>query len=465
MYKSSLKEFFKYSYFAVLRAFPPQMRFGKTFMDTYRFLQRSQWWTKEQIREYQVEELRRLVTHAYRNVPYYTKLFDEHAIDPAQIQDFDDFKKIPYLTKELVNQNAECLKSTAHSPSRLRPATTSGTSGKTMKFWRDYSENGPRERAIVWRMWNLYGYSWNDKSVIIKGHVKLHSQAVVYNPSDKSLGFFNPVFRPENVKEYLKLIQDHKPAVIRGYPSLIHSLAHAMLSNNLQVQWPWLRFIYCHSEKVFSSQIDAIETAFSTKVRYNYGHTERCVFMHTCESNDEYHILPEYGYTEFIPNPADPSMGEIVGTGFYNYGFPFIRYRTRDWATLPHANECVCGRNFKLVHEIFGRSGDFIVTPSGGLVSPTILEMSREHTINYNDILIRQYDKENIEILIVPEDGYTCSDGQKIKNIVKERIGEPVNITINTVDVISRTGNDKKRFVISDIANKYLNKLKQINES
>ena len=219
-----MKRPLKNTYFSIIRKLPPRYRFGKTFWETYKFLAESQWWSKEKIREYQLREIQRLLQHSYKYVPYYKTLFDEHGIDPAKVKDFDDFHKIPYLTRTLVNKYGTQLKSSIHT--KLRPATTSGTSGKTMQFWRDYNENTPREKAIVWRMWNLYGYSWDDKSVIIKGNLKIQSKAIIYNPGDRSLGIYNPVFSRENLNDYLKLIDDHKPVGIRGYPSLLYSLAH-----------------------------------------------------------------------------------------------------------------------------------------------------------------------------------------------------------------------------------------------
>jgi len=178
--------------------------------------------------------------------------------------------------------------------------------------------------------------------------------------------------------------------------------------------------------------------------------------MHVCEINEAYHIIPEYGYTEYIPNNGDNTIGEIVATGFYNYGFPFIRYRTRDWASIPYTDACVCGRNFSLISRIHGRSGDFIITPSGGFVSPTILEMGREIVSNYKDILIIQYDKNSIEVKIVPDEGYSETVEHNLKDFLHKRIGEPMKIEIKLVDDINRTGADKKRFVISEIADKYL---------
>ena len=49
----------------------------KTFRETYKFLKKSQWWSKEQLEEYQLQQLSKLLHHAYGHVPYYTKVFDK----------------------------------------------------------------------------------------------------------------------------------------------------------------------------------------------------------------------------------------------------------------------------------------------------------------------------------------------------------------------------------------------------
>ena len=60
-----LKQGLKYVYGAI----PPPIRYGKVFRETYAFLQKSQWWSREQLEEYQLEQLSKLLHHSYENVP------------------------------------------------------------------------------------------------------------------------------------------------------------------------------------------------------------------------------------------------------------------------------------------------------------------------------------------------------------------------------------------------------------
>ncbi|MDI3544622.1 MAG: hypothetical protein PWQ43_70 [Rikenellaceae bacterium] len=40
-----------------------------------KFLMTSQWWSADELKEYQNEKLRALIKHSYENVPYYNELF------------------------------------------------------------------------------------------------------------------------------------------------------------------------------------------------------------------------------------------------------------------------------------------------------------------------------------------------------------------------------------------------------
>lgn len=56
---------------------PPRLRYGKVFWDTYKFLQESQWWSREKLERYQLQQLNKLLRLASENVPYYRRVFDE----------------------------------------------------------------------------------------------------------------------------------------------------------------------------------------------------------------------------------------------------------------------------------------------------------------------------------------------------------------------------------------------------
>ncbi|NOR77123.1 MAG: phenylacetate--CoA ligase family protein, partial [Methanophagales archaeon] len=114
-----LKPVLKYVYGAI----PIHIRYGKVFRDTYAFLQESQWWSREQLEEYQLQQLSKLLQHAYENVPYYRRVFDERGLKPKDIQDFKDLQMLPYLTKQIIQDNLEDLKARNYPSSKFKYVT------------------------------------------------------------------------------------------------------------------------------------------------------------------------------------------------------------------------------------------------------------------------------------------------------------------------------------------------------
>ncbi len=70
----------KYIYGAI----PPRFRCDRVFWQTYNFLQESQWWSWEELQDYQMQQLEKLLKHAYENVPYYRKVFDKYRLKPEK---------------------------------------------------------------------------------------------------------------------------------------------------------------------------------------------------------------------------------------------------------------------------------------------------------------------------------------------------------------------------------------------
>ena len=117
--------------------------YGRT--DTGRHLkelERSQWFSLQQIQEIQWAKLLRLINHAYSNVPYYRDLFDGQCIEPSDINSFDDVWKIPPLCKKAIRENFERMVAAAFDRKSLIRKTTSGSTGEPIAILRDRPAQG-----------------------------------------------------------------------------------------------------------------------------------------------------------------------------------------------------------------------------------------------------------------------------------------------------------------------------------
>jgi phenylacetate-CoA ligase len=71
----------------------------------YNEFQKTQWLPFEELQERQTKQLRKLIAFAYKNVPYYTRVFNELGLKPPDIANIQDLEKLPILTKQTIKRN------------------------------------------------------------------------------------------------------------------------------------------------------------------------------------------------------------------------------------------------------------------------------------------------------------------------------------------------------------------------
>jgi len=438
---------------------PPRIRYGKAFWSTYNLLKDSQYWTKKRIENYQMIELNKLLNYAYENVPYYNRIFKEIGLKPDDIQNFEDFKKIPFLTKEIIRKNTKDLISKKYPVEKLKFVTTGGSTGTPMGFYADEKVYFEREWAFMVNQWNRVGYRFGSKSVVLRGNIIKKGKANIYwdyDPVFKNLFFSTYHMNEETLPKYIQIIRDFKPEFIWNYPSAATILAKFMKINNIR-PFESVKALLCGSENLYPLQRELFEEVFNCRVYSWYGHTEQAVLAGECEDNNYYHIFPEYGFVELINRGRvihnDNEFGEIVATGFNNYAFPFIRYRTLDIAKYKNYN-CSCGRNYRLFEKVEGRAQDLVVTRDGRLITLTALIFG-QHFNSFSrlkEMQIIQEKKGELLIKIVKAPEFSDNDKDEIATRIYNAVGSGLKINFKFVDNIPRTKSGKMRFLIQRLS-------------
>ena len=99
--------------------------------DTYKFLDllaKEQYLPEDEIKKLQFRKLKELMIHAQKNIPFYTERFADAGFDPGKMQEIDDIKVLPLLSKEEIRQNLDDMKWN-DSPGGLQRYNTGGSSG------------------------------------------------------------------------------------------------------------------------------------------------------------------------------------------------------------------------------------------------------------------------------------------------------------------------------------------------
>lgn len=448
-----LKQCLRYAYGAL----PFGIRYGKVFRETYAFLQESQWWSRERLEEYQLAQLGKLLDHAYENVPYYRRVFDERGLKPKDIQDFKDLQLLPYLTKEIIQKNLEDLKARNYPPSKFGYVTTGGSTGIPMGFYLENGVSNAREWAFMLTQWNRVGFKIGDRCVVLRGNaVRSASKGKFweYDPINKNLILSSYHLTDENMPKYIEKIKKFKPNFIQAYPSAITILAKFMQEHSIRPFYS-VKALLCGSENLYTWQRELLEEVFQCRVYSWYGNSEQAVLAGECEKSTYYHIFPEYGIVELIgkggkPLTGEDEIGEIVATGLNNFICPLIRYRTMDLA-VPANGMCECGRNYPLLRNVEGRLQELIVTKNGRLISMTAINMHSDVFDNVKQFQFYQDKNGEVIFNIVRKDGYTEKDTGYIEKELGKKLGYDVDLIIRFVDSIPRTQSGKYRFLIQKL--------------
>ena len=81
-------------------------KISDTNIDKWRnFFQKTEYWTREELKSEQIRLLKPLIKHCYDTVPYYNKLFKQMRLSPLDFRTISDLQKLPIVRKEDVKKN------------------------------------------------------------------------------------------------------------------------------------------------------------------------------------------------------------------------------------------------------------------------------------------------------------------------------------------------------------------------
>jgi phenylacetate-CoA ligase len=426
------------------------MREGRTFEALAMQIFQSQWWSEQQLREFQSQTLRNILGAAALNVPYYRERYRPLGLDFEDAAFPDVIAELPLIAKGDVRAAARLMIS-ERKRGPLLEGSTSGTTGAPLRLYQDLLAIN-RENAFVWRQLAWAGLRQGDRRAWMRGDmiVPAMQRRPPYwrmNRAENMLMLSSYHLSESAAADYCEALAGFNPVVIQAYPSSIGFLAGWMSSAGVRYRARSLRGIVTSSETLSDDQRREIEDAFGCKVFDWYGQFERVAAIGTCE-HARYHLLSDYSYVEMLP--AGDGLFELVGTGFNNMSMPLIRYRCADYVVPAPANErCACGRAFPLIEHIIGRADDSIKLPDGRSIGR--LDHIFKGVDGILEAQIRQDVSNAVTLLVVPSPTFDSRIRDTLESNTRERLGEEINFEIRLVDAIPRTKNGKFKGVVCNV--------------
>ncbi|PHV29225.1 capsular biosynthesis protein [Janthinobacterium sp. BJB426] len=419
-----------------------------------RRLERSQWWSAQQLQEWQLARLRALLRHAAEHVPHYRALFARSGFDPEQVRQLSDLSRLPLLRKVDIASARDSFKS-AHAVG-LRPFATGGSSGEPLQFFLGRRRIS-HDIAAKWRATRWWGVDIGDREAVLWGSpIELQAQDRVRRLRDALLRTtLLPAFAmsPNRLDGYVRQLRRWRPRMLFGYPSALCRIASHASARDLPLDGLGVKVAFVTAERLYDEQRAQIAAAFGCPVANGYGGRDAGFIAHECPEGGM-HITAEDIIVEIVDSQGQPlpagATGDIVVTHLATQDYPFIRYATGDVGALG-TKPCACGRGLPLLQKIEGRSTDFLTAVDGTVMHGLALVYIVRELPQVRSFKIIQESLQRTRVLLVCLPRLDAATRTAIVTGFQARLGAQVDIAIEEVDEIAAEASGKYRYVLSEV--------------
>ncbi len=388
--------------------------------------------SRDEIAALQLKRMKWSLRHAYDNVPFYKKSFDDAGVHPDDLKSLTDLAKFPFTMKQDLRDNYPFGMFAVPREKILRLHASSGTTGqptvvgytaKDIDTWasvvaRSLRASGTRAGDVVHV---AYGYG------LFTGGLGAHYGA-------EKLGCTVVPISGGMTQRQVQLIEDFGASTIMVTPSYMLSILDEYKRQGRDPRESCLDVGIFGAEPWTNAMRLEIEQAFDMNAVDIYGLSEVMgpgVANECVETKDGLHIWEDHFYPEII-NPEtgavveDGEMGELVFTTLTKEGFPIIRYRTRDLTRLLPGT----ARSMRRMEKITGRTDDMIIL-RGVNVFPTQIEEQLmavpELAPHFQIVLERKGRMDAMRVLVEPSQ--TGVDGDAAVALLQRKIKSNVGVT------------------------------------
>ncbi|MCS7203016.1 MAG: phenylacetate--CoA ligase [Thermodesulfovibrio sp.] len=394
--------------------------------------------SRKDLMQLQLERLQSTIHRVYKNVPFYRKMFDRVGIDPDSFSSLEDIKKIPFTTKNDLRENYPYGLFAVPLREVVRIHTSSGTTG--MPIVVGYTKNDIKIwTEVVARILTAGGIT-KDDVVQIAFSYGLFTGAFGFHYGAEKIGASVIPVSIENPKKQVKILQDYKTTAIVSTPSYALLIANTIIELGINPNSLSLKYGLLGAEPWSEQMRKEIEEKLKIVATDNYGLTEvmgpgvagECLYKNGLHINED-HFLVEIIDPESLQSVQEGEVGEVVITTLTKEAFPILRFRTGD-LTRFIVGDCPCGRTFRRIDRIMGRTDDMIII-KGVKIFPSQIEAILYETEgahpNFQIILDREAGVDRMTVLLEMSE-FIFSDVMKEQDMlvkqIKKRLLEELGI-------------------------------------
>jgi phenylacetate-CoA ligase len=404
---------------------------------------------REEIVQLQLERLQSTMNRVYRNVPFYRAKFDGLGIDPDDFRSLDDFRKLPFTTKDDLRENYPYGMFAIPLREVVRVHASSGTTGTWTVV--GYTRNDIKNWSnLVARVLIAGGVTKDDVVQIAFGYGLFTGGFGLHYGAERIGASVIPI-SSGNTRRQVKIMQDFKTTAIVCTPSYALQVAEVITEMGINVNSLSLKYGLFGAEPWSEGMRQDIQERLKIIATDNYGLSEvlgpgvsgECLERKGLHINEDHFLIEVVDPETLEPTPYGET-GELVITTLTKEAFPMIRFRTRD-LTKFIAEPCPCGRTSMRMGRVVGRSDDMIII-KGVNVFPsqieTVLFEIEGTEPHYQIVIDRKGAMDEVEVLVEVSEAIFFDQMKKQRQLIeliKKRLATELGISVDVRLVEQKT--------------------------
>jgi phenylacetate-CoA ligase len=430
------------------------------YLRHYRRLRRTQFDEPTTIRERQWAAVQAMIHHAYATVPFYRDRFDQYGIDPEQIQNFDDYRRLPVLTKADIRGRPGRLLSDLFDPDTLHTKKTSGSTGVALVIRCDEAAMQFKRACTLrsdewsgWRFGEPVALLWGDPEYLKRRGWRGRLRTAVL---ERTTGLDTLHMDEEAMHRFARKLLAKPPSLLFGHAHSVYLFAEFWRKAGYTGLRP--HGIIATAMVLHAWQRRTIEDVFGCNVTNRYGCEEVSLIACECDRHEGLHVNADGIYVEVQCDgrpvaPGEP--GSLIVTDLTNRAMPILRYQIGDVAVLAD-RRCSCGRGLPLLDRLEGREADYVVTRAGKLISGiSLTDHFGVQVAGIAQLQIIQETVDRFRFRIVRDGAFGSDSLERLRELVYQRFGEEVEYECEYVERIPQEPSGKYRFCISKVENPF----------
>lgn len=417
--------------------------------------------SRKDLEALQLERLQALVKRVYEKIPFYKESFDKAGVKPEDIKTLDDLTKFPFTVKQDMRDAYPFGLFAVPREEVVRVHCSSGTTGTAtvvgytqadLERWGDcfarflYAAGcGPESTLQV-----SYGYG------LFTGGLGAH------NGGERAGCTVLPM-STGNTKRQVRLMKDFGVDCLCCTPSYALNIAEVAEEEGYNPREFPIHAGILGAEPCSEATRAEIEQKLGIQVFDIYGLSEVMGPGVACECEKQHglHVCEDQFIIEIVdPKTLQPvpdgEWGEVVFTTLCKDCSPLVRYRTRDISRIL-VGECECGRTFRRMDRIAGRTDDMMIL-RGVNVFPSQIE---EEIVSFPEIAAQYQlvlttkgtlDHAELRVETVPE--FPFDEVRRLEKLkkdlqkaLKENLQIAVDVKIVEPKTIERSEGKAKRII------------------